>query len=532
MKRLLLFLPLFGVIAPAMEPVIIDVTGAKFALTQAQRNALGQCKTLKHMLADCGSSQLIDFEGFSAPVIKGDLEQLAAIIEEPKKIDYVPDAQIIQLFKTADYLHAPKKVSELIVEKAEHIVDTRVAELNVLPAWDDAQASEATDLQMVRQSLEKYKLTLTDLLKKIEKKYPKEIEEWQLGYVNLNYEFTRKLSKKKLSSLKGIEHLKELIKNRKIDALKVKGHKIKEINICFLSKIFPGLDELSLRNNQIEHINETEALRGLQINLCGNPLKSITIAKPEQCNYIAFRTDKPDLKIDFPQDSYSRRLAWFKSLAAKSKAILRYVLPSRIRLGCYAGLGTLYELLENQELDRLRLDLKINPKQLAFVIGRTIFPLREERSKEETEFLYEMAREVSQRFARRGVIGQILENQGSPIQSEGIVLSQAVHIEPKMMPLTQVFSELQIPTTDTRGTFSKWFLSPSVTALKTFLFCAAIEAGYHALMSICGQHDYSITDYLARKKQKNPYRIRIYSDNAVIKGDFPSNYAYNLFGKN
>ena len=50
MKRLLLFLSLFSMIAQSMEPAIIDVTGAKFVLNEAQSNALKCCKTLKPLL--------------------------------------------------------------------------------------------------------------------------------------------------------------------------------------------------------------------------------------------------------------------------------------------------------------------------------------------------------------------------------------------------------------------------------------------------------------------------------------------------
>lgn len=496
-----LLMSLFGSYLLAMEPAIIkDVKGQVLELTQAQRNALGQCKTLKQMLGDCGS-QTIDFEGTHAPVFKDDVEQLAMLMEDPNqvstKLAQVPQHKIISLFKLADYLHAPKEVGFALAEKVEHLIIPRIAALEELldkgQSLNDVRAIEYADLQAQWQPLQKYlSISMSKLLKK-------PIQRTSLlsglDIVDLSCAEDTKGSQK-LKRLNGIE---KLAKPCDIGMLYLNNHNIASVDIASLHKIFPNLYLVSLKNNRIEKIIEKEPIRkkGIKINLKRNPLKSITMEHPEQYDKVLLTIDNPEVKIHFVQNKRDKVLTWFESLAAKSKTVFKYLVPSKLTLVGYASVGALSKCIKNVTEDNFRALLTHNPNQQVLVIGDGIRILSDDE-----------VGEVSLLFS---MLGEKLQERIG------------------FMSLKEAVEKFQISMPESKSTFIRWIFEPGKAALKALLICASVEAGAHLLGSISGMYGYRISDKLAHKVYWNPYRIRIKAGNS--NHDFPSNYTYNLFGK-
>lgn len=342
MKRLLLILFLFSTILPAMEPAVIqDVNGQLLELTQAQRNALGQCKTLRQMLGDCGS-QTIDFEGISAPIIKDNVVHLASLIEDSKKLSEVPREKILPLFQLADYLHAPKEICMSLAEKVEKSIELRISQLEELvdkkQALNGAQSAEYADLQVLWQSLQK---NFGRMSKWVKVQNRNSIPEG-LDIVRLNHSQYHP-NNKKLRSLRGVEGIGN---TELVGALELDGHNISSIDLALLRKIFPNLRELSLQNNRIENIVETEPISNLKINLYGNPLKSIVFENPERCDSLKL-SSTGKAEVIFKQTNASKIKCWVKALGVQggifSLVFLREVFDGEESFLSFCG-GILYSL--------------------------------------------------------------------------------------------------------------------------------------------------------------------------------------------
>jgi hypothetical protein len=500
MKRLLLFVSLLSALAQAMETAVIkDVHGQEFTLNQAQKNALGQCKTLKSMLLDCGNAQQIDFEGLAALVFKDAVFQLAQCIENPKDIDRIPDDKIVDLFKLADYLHAPKDMATTLAERVERVINARLAKLHNLENWDAAQEAEYADLKALEQSIQKH-LGIS-MNKWLENNFPKPTPE---GFFTLDLSCKPETkTRNKVRRLNGIEK----IENRNLVAgLNLDNHDISTIDLAFLDRVFPRLTQLSVKNNRIEKIYEKSPLRAIVVNLEGNPLNSITIENPERSNYLTFKTDNPGVKVDFVQSKWAKGLTWFKSLNAKTKATLEYLLPPRDTLIVPILAGALWGYMNHCHENELRDLLKKIPHQDVAVLDGTIFNLNEE------------ATDITKWYFIAAFLYKLCKFRGI----------QALVDHSKVMPLDVAFAKCQIPS---QFGYMHTLLSYGTCVTKAALVYAAVEAGLGGISSLTGLCNVSLTDYLQRIKVRgNPYRIKIQNGDASIK-EFPSNYTYNLFGK-
>lgn len=505
MKRLLLLISLCGFMAQAMEPLIIkDINGAQLELTEAQRNALGQCKTFKNILA-AYDSQTIDFEGIPAPVIKEDLEQLAFLIEDPKKISEkltkVSQNKIIPLFKLADYLHAPKEVGAALAEKVEGLIAPRIAELEKLmdesKSLNDAQVAEYADLQAQWQSVQKYLgISMSKWLEKTKGRSRRLSPE---GHILVDLSGDPKF-KNKLRRLNGIEKIE---RPHSVMELNLDNHNITSVDIASLRKMFPRLYKVSLKNNRIEKIAETEKIRRLEVNLKGNPLKSITIKNPERSNYVTFKTDKPDVKINFVQDKWAKSLTWLKSLNAKSKIACEYFLPPRETFFVPILAGVAWGYMSLCHEDVLRSMLAENPNQEVAVLDDVIF------SAVSTDLPIDITYNIAY------LLFKICQYRG--------INDLVVH----HVPLKDAFEKFQIPH---QSGYLHKLSSCGWYAGKAALLYATIGAGIGAIVTLPGLFTGRFSNLSQRYARRNPYRIRVQSGDAIIQ-DFPSNYTYNLFGK-
>ncbi|CAN5201797.1 hypothetical protein BH09DEP1_BH09DEP1_6910 [soil metagenome] len=248
-----------------------------------------------------------------------------------------------------------------------------------------------------------------------------------------------------------------------------------------------------MKNNCIEKIAETDPIEGLRINLLGNPLKSITIEKPELCNYLKFTTDKTDLKVDFAQDNYSRKMTWFKSLWAKAKLAREYFLPTTTVLLCCAGAGIIWKLATN--FPKNPFEPKVNMDRFVVVVNKNLFMTT---SVDEGQYWLRLAKTIDP-------------------EATLTTLKEVAHLLP-VPPVKEIIQQTL---------FQKWFLAPAKTGLKCMEFFGGLAMAYHFLF------EESIMDFpyaIGFQAQRNPYRVRIKANDTVI-GDFPSNYTYNLFGK-
>lgn len=327
----------------AMEPVIIkDVNGVQFELSEDQKNALQKCKALRpFLLAEEKHEELekdvVDFSGLLRPFItQANITQLANLITYPILRESTNDENVIEMFQLADYLMAPYEVVQKLRQDARKVIKGKMAHLKAQDSHTQEQSAELLNLQIAEQARKNGQIDVNKLVEKIEKK---NIPINNLGLVcagsiffRLEYKNTKKILKSKLESLNGLEKLGHYLdakyNDSKVELLALDDQNFQTVDLGVLQERYTQLSALYLENNLIEKISATKKVRGLRVELNRNPLKSITIEKPELYDELMFympndsavkldfnqnnynKMNRSVLKIDFIRNNYSNREPW------------------------------------------------------------------------------------------------------------------------------------------------------------------------------------------------------------------------------
>lgn len=519
MKRLLFIALLFGMISQAVEPVKIkDVNGVEFTLDLIQKNALQRCKTFEPFLVETEHVEgmeegPIDFEKVQRPFItQTNIQQLADIIANPEKIKKITEHKcILELFQLADYAMAPKKIVRALGQDAKSVIAERSTELNALASLNDEQAIELYNLRVAQQARENGKFDVNELLRKLHKKnlplntvldYDSMTDE---TCIDLSYEKSKKVSLSQLQSLNGTQKLvfrneKGHAKDDKVKSLKLDNHNVEKIDLANLKKHFPQLQKLSLKNNLIKQVSELQPIRKLEVDLTCNPLESITIKNPERCNYLQFKTDKADVKVDFAQNKFSKMHTWLKSFWAKSKNITSCYFPTtQIAIIC-AGLcvgGSLIGGWLAKQNDAWKADDALDGIVLAN--GQKVLLSGENLV---NNFKEQALSELVNKYGGQACVTTL--RKVTPSKSE--------------VPI-EFFTQSSVK------------LGLKVYGALQFLGSGLIIS-VDTLISRCAEHTTMPDYYLKENMRKNPYRIQVNMGKEQLIKEFPSNYTYKLFGKN
>ena len=401
----------------------------------------------------------------------------------------------MELFQLADYVMAPKKIIRALAEDAKIVIAERITQLNALASLNKEQAEELYNLRVAQQARENGKFDINGLVRKIDKK-PTNVRPLCNGprTLDLSYESTKGISENKLQSLNGIEKL--ATDYRITHTIKFDNQDIEKVNLGRLKKPFPELYTVSLKNNQIESIVQTEAIRLLEVDLTANPLKSITIKRPERCNYLKFKTDKPGVKVEFVQNTYSKTLTWLKSLAAKSKLWQNtYLVPMGDipAFGLFMAVATTIigagVLVIKAELNEWRIERGL--KQLVLANDSQRIPLEEFKGQ---------------------TLSSLVEKYG-----------QNTHIS------TLIQKTDSLPFTGKEKLHELLASGISGFKITSFLIASYWMGNFLHNTLWKEKSDYSLD--LQTRAKMSPYRIRVEAGNNIVKG-FPSNYNYKLFDKN
>lgn len=508
MKRLLLVLSLLGMISQAVEPLKIkDINGVEFTVGLIQKNALKRCKTFEPFLVESERVEgmeegPIDFGATPRSFItQANIQQLAAIINNPEEIKKINDNKTaLELFQLADYAMAPKKIVRALAADAKIVIAERVAPLDKVATLNEEQAAERYNLLVAHQGLENNKFDVHELLRKLSKNpnIKNNLCKDGLSYsLDLSYESTKRIAQNKLQSLNGIERLANAY--GPTHYIYLDNQDIEKIDLGLLQKKFSQLSYVSLKNNLIKSVSETQAIRKLTVALTCNPLKSITIKNPERCNYLNFKTDNPEVKVDFVQNRYSKIHTWLKAFVAKAKVMRSCYLPnfttfSSIVGGVMGVAGALFPVFEYQDRSENQAELG----KLVLAKGKEIL----------------LANNVLEEV--KGIkLSSIVEKYG---QDARIVPLKELISARKDIPYTSSFLD---------GVCSGALVATAVVAIGSAVV-AAVDTGVR-LYGGGGMFECELNE----KMKKTSHRIDVRdSDDICTIAYFPSNYTYNLLGKN
>ncbi|GMU19282.1 MAG: hypothetical protein AMXMBFR12_04740 [Candidatus Babeliales bacterium] len=495
-----------------METAVIkDVNGVECKLNQDQRYALARCETLKPFLVESERPERlekdsIDFSDVQRPFItESNLQQLAAIISDSQLIKKITDNKTaLELFQLADYLMAPKKIVRALGQDARIVISERVVQLNELGPLNEEQSAELHNLKVAECARENGKFDIHGLVRKLNKKnlnlsvilnYDSMRDQ---TYINLSDEKIGKIVSSKLQSLNGIQKLvfrneQGRTQDGKVRSITLDNQDIEKVDLGALKRTFPQLNQIYLKNNLIEKISETEKIRNLKINLNGNPLKSITIERPERCNYLSFKTDNPEVKVDLVQNRFSKTHTWLKSVLAKSKLFQDTYIGRFGSLGLFVGsgfiggcVGIIEASIKNvQELERVQEGIK----QIAVVSSQSRIPIEECTGK--------TLQELIEAYGNAAYVGTLV----SPAERD--LVKDRVNEE----GVEYLLKGMKIGC---------------------YAYGAYLVANF--LFDTLWNENLNYNSNWRVKVAQNSARIRIKTGDRVVE-DFPSNYTYNLLGK-
>lgn len=482
---------------------IKDFNGQTAWMDLAQRDALIKCETLKPFLDAKEKpkrleTDTIDFSGLRRSFItRSNLKQLANILTDQKEIEKITDPKkIIELFQLADYLLAPQADLELIAKRAEVVLDEKITYLESLNQRDET-------LYRLRYKIEDFlrpkKLLRTRILEKAN------TNRYELY---LNKDFFLEICPHKLITLDGIE---KLIENPNlIRYLKVDGHALKRLDLAKLLRVFPCLEKVSLKNNEIQCIlGNMQSMNGqdIKIDLSGNPIQSVYIEYPERLDRVNLIVDHPPASVRFVQTDFAKLTTWIKSLGAKSKVIIKYIMPSPTMVGIYAvagaGLcltGLLLKKLLQDSSDNIQGPLGSWPENFKFRIDwikDDILKFRKILTPEDLELLRKL----------------------NPLVKKVLIENEKIKIEK--------ITAQALP----KSSFNEWLLPIGTWSFKTLLGGTFIHSVTNIIRSWMDWELWTMSDKLYHEAENHPFRVRIQPHNSKAY-DFPSSYAYKLFGKN
>lgn len=345
MKRLLLLLSLFGMIAQAMETAVItDFNGQIVQLTDAQRGALRSCETLKQMIEDTGINE-VPFEGIAPFITNQNFQHLAQLIKDKNYLNQLMQVQdCIELFQFADYMKAPQESRSVLADRVYEPLRKKIK--------DTANEDEKANLELLCETVES-NLSYYPHFKALVKDKPKilgtELDEarkpgvYVLSFPAISHALSLQ---KKLRSLEGIEILADCQWPKQIKTLCINYHDIENVDLAEIIKAFPNIIYLELAGNKIKAIDYKIAQHKLRVNLRSNPIQSISVANPHQLKDVTIDIDencKPMVNFDPVPTNLNR---WLEAFGAKSKMTLHTLyehkahLPICMLAACpWVGLG-------------------------------------------------------------------------------------------------------------------------------------------------------------------------------------------------
>lgn len=302
-----------------MEGVVIkDFSGQTVQLDDAQRVALGQCKTLKEMIADMGRQE-IPFEGVEAFITNQNFQRLADLIKDEKALNQIAQNQdeYIALFRCADYMKAPKKVLAVLADRIYEPLARKIE--------STVNEDEKANLELFYETVESklsYYPHFNSLLKNnhgLQKEADADIG----VSMNFGQKFGRKLKPlKKFKTLEGIEGLSDQPWTCKVTDLRIEGHEMPKIDFAQIKQAFPAINHVLLKSNKLRNISNINASNAA-IDLRNNPVESITVNNPRSLKNTKIVIDKEARPVvTFNQSRFDKCAQWLEALKAQSAVAL------------------------------------------------------------------------------------------------------------------------------------------------------------------------------------------------------------------
>ncbi len=150
---------------------------------------------------------------------------------------------------------------------------------------------------------------------------------------------------KKLHSLDGVEQLASYPWADKIRVLRVDGHHISSFDLKKLKKTFPNLINFSIEDNALAHVANAINASNIYINMRRNPIQTLCIENPGCLDGVQVDMHPPANPVQFKQTLFGKLATWFKAFGTQATTPLRSPISKEVILGSACGSGLLVSLV-------------------------------------------------------------------------------------------------------------------------------------------------------------------------------------------